>query len=75
MMHNDAELQGAQERIVFFSRLAASIRHIEKPVTHLASGYLIEIEKMHAKAMAYLHRHTSEPMPTQCGVEPCQEDR
>jgi hypothetical protein len=51
MIHQDAQLQGAQERIAFFSRLVANMRQVEKleNFTHMASGYLAEIEKMHAE--------------------------
>ena len=67
MIHNDTELQGTQERIVFFSRLVANMRQVEKPENfkYMASGYLAEIEKMHAEVMAYLSRHSSEPEPAE----------
>ena len=62
MIHNDVELQGTQERITYFCRLVAQMRTIESPENfkYMASGYLAEIEKMHAEVMAYLSRHASE---------------
>lgn len=67
MIHNDAELQGTQERIAFFTRLVANMRQVETPgnFKYMASGYLVEIEKMHAEVMAYLSRHASEPAPAE----------
>ena len=67
MIHNDVELQGTQERIAFFTRLAANMRQVEKPENfkYMASGYLVEIEKMHAEVMVYLSRHVSEPAPAE----------
>ena len=67
MIHSDAELQGTQERIAFFSRLVANMRHVEKPehCKYMTSGYLVEIKKMHAEVMAYLSRHASEPEPAE----------
>ena len=59
MIYNEVELQGTQERLAFFSRLVANMRQVEKPENfkYMASGYLAEIEKMHAEVMAYLSRH------------------
>ena len=59
MIHNEVELQGTQERLAFFSRLVANMRQVEKPENfkYMASGYLAEVEKMHAEVMAYLSRH------------------
>ena len=67
MIHNDQELQCTQERIVFFCRLVAHMRQIESPANfrYMASGYLAEIEKMHAEVMTYLSRHASEPAPAE----------
>ena len=67
MIHNDVELQGTQERIAFFTRLVANMRQVEKPENfkYMASGYLAEIEKMHAEVMTYLSRHASEPVPAE----------
>ena len=67
MIHNDAELHGAQERTAFFSRLVANRRQVEKPENfkYMASGYLAEIDKMHAEVIAYLSRHASKPAPAE----------
>jgi hypothetical protein len=67
MIHDDAELQGTQERIAFFSRLVANMHQVEKPENfkYMASGYLAEIEKMHAEVIEYLRRHVSEPAPAE----------
>ena len=67
MIHNDGELQCTQERIAFFARLVANMRQVEKPENfkYMASGYLVEIEKMHAEVMEYLRRHASEPAPAE----------
>ena len=65
MIHNDVELQGTQERIAYFCRLVAHMRTIEslENFKSMASGYLAEIEKMHAEVMEYLSRHASESVP------------
>lgn len=67
MIQNDTELQGTQERIAFFSRLVANMRQVEKPENfkYMASGYLAEIDKMHAEVLVYLSRHPSEPVPAE----------
>jgi hypothetical protein len=67
MIHNDLELQGAQERIAYFCRLVAHMRTIESPKNfkYMASGCLAESEKMHAEVMEYLRRHASEPTPAE----------
>ena len=41
------------------------MRQVEKPENFkaMASGYLAEIDKMHAEMMAYLRHHPSEPAP------------
>jgi hypothetical protein len=67
MIHNDKELQGTQERIAYFCQLVAHMRQRESASNfkYMASGYLAEIEKMHAEVMAYLHRHPSESAPAQ----------
>jgi hypothetical protein len=67
MIQNDQELQGTQERIAFFCRLVAHMRQAESPTNfhYMASGYLSEIEKMHAEVMVYLGRHASEPVPVE----------
>ena len=70
MIRNDQELQCTQERIAFFCRLVAHMRQVESPVNfrYMASGYLAEIEKMHAEVMVYLSRHASEPVPGRSGL-------
>jgi hypothetical protein len=62
MIQNDVELECAQERIAFFSRLVAGLRKTESTESFclMASGYLAEIEKMHAEVMEYLGKHASE---------------
>ena len=67
MIQNDQELQCTQERMAFFCRLVAHMRQVESPANfrYMASGYLVEIEKMHAEVMAYLSRHASEPVPAE----------
>lgn len=62
MIQNDTELQGTQKRIAYFCQLVAHMRRIESPgnFKYMASGYLAEIEKMHAEVMDYLRRHPSE---------------
>ena len=67
MIQNDQELQCTQERMAFFCRLVAHMRQVESPANFrsMASGYLAEIEKMHAEVIAYLSRHTSEPVPAE----------
>lgn len=69
MIQNDVELQGTQERIAYFCRLVAYMRTIESPENfkYMASGYLAEIDKMHAEVMAYLRRHVSDPAPAEAG--------
>ncbi len=43
------------------------MRRIESPTNfrYMASGYLAEIEKMHAEVMEYLRRHPSESAAAQ----------
>jgi hypothetical protein len=67
MIHNDHELQGTQKRMAFFCRLVAHMRQVESPANFrsMASGYMAEIQKMHAEVMAYLSRHASEPVPAE----------
>jgi hypothetical protein len=62
MIQNDVERECAQERIGYFSRLVAGMRKAESPESFrlMASGYLAEIEKMHAEVMGYLSKHASE---------------
>jgi type IV secretory pathway ATPase VirB11/archaellum biosynthesis ATPase len=67
MIHNDKELQGTQERIAYFYKLVTHMRQRESAANfqYMASGYLAEIEKMHAEVIAYLRRHPSEAAPAQ----------
>jgi len=67
MIHNDQELQCTQERMAFFCCIVAHMRQVESPANFrsMASGYLAEIDKMHAEVMAYLSRPASEPMPAE----------
>jgi hypothetical protein len=53
--------------MAFFCRLVAHMRQVESPAnfSYMASGYLAEMEKMHAEIMAYLSRHASEPVPAE----------
>jgi len=53
--------------MAFFCRLVAHMRQVESPANfrYMASGYLAEIDKMHAEVMAYLSRHASEPVPAE----------
>lgn len=62
MIQNDVELQGTQERIAYFCRLVAHLRQLESPENfrYMASGYLAEIERMHAEVMEYLSCHASQ---------------
>lgn len=47
---------------MLFQGWVANRRQVETPgnCKYMASGYLAEIEKMHAEIMAYLSRHASE---------------
>ena len=65
MIQNDKELECTQQRIAYFYRLLAQFRITVKPEIYpmMAGAYLAEIEKMHAEAMEYLRRHSSEPAP------------
>lgn len=65
MIQNDLELAGTQERIAFFAKIVAEMRVRAHPENYaaMASGYLAEIEKMHAEVMEYLSRHASEFEP------------
>jgi hypothetical protein len=67
MIRNDVELKGTQERIAFFILLVANMRQVETPESfkYMASGYLLELEKMHTEVMEYLRRHASEPAPAE----------
>ena len=65
MIQNDQELRATQERIAYFAGLVAQFRVTTSPAEFelMASGYLAEIEKMHAAVMGYLRRHSSAPAP------------
>jgi hypothetical protein len=67
MIHNDIELKATQERITLFGSWVAQFRVAIPPAEFkfMASGYLAEIEKMHAEVMEYLRRHASEPAPSE----------
>ncbi len=63
MIQNDLELKGTQERIAFFANIVADIRVPAENYAAMASGYLAEMDKMHAEVMDYLSRHASEFEP------------
>ena len=67
MIRNDQELQGSQERIAYFCQVVAQMRVTEtaENFPSLASGFLAEIDKMHAEIMEYLSRHATEPAPAE----------
>ena len=67
MIHNDQELQVTQERIAYFQRLLAQLRVTATPVEFplVASGYRAEVVRMQDEVLAYLTRHTSEPVPAE----------
>lgn len=56
MIHNDAELQAMQERILLFENILAEARKTCSPVNYQAMSerYLAEIERMQAEIRAYL---------------------
>ncbi len=63
MITNDQELQVMQERIAHFARWLAQIRQTARPeeFAAVASGYRLEIERMHAEVLEYLLR----PLPAE----------
>ena len=67
MIQSDQELRATQERMTYFAGLVAQFRVTTSPAEFelMASGYLAEIEKMHAEVMAYLSHHSSEPAPAE----------
>ena len=67
MIRNDQELQASQERIAYFCQVVAQMRVTEtaENFPSLASGFLAEIDKMHAEIMEYLSRHATEPAPAE----------
>ena len=62
MIRNDQELTVTQERIAYFERLLAQLRVTARPheFAAVASGYRIEIERMHQEVLDYLTRHATE---------------
>ena len=67
MIHNDGELEAAQERINYFYRLLAQLRVTAKAdeFPAVASGYRAEIARMHEEILNYLTRHASETTPAE----------
>jgi hypothetical protein len=65
LIQNDQELEGMQERIIYFQRLLAQLRVTATPEEFplVAGGYRAEIERMQAEVLEYLTRHVSEPVP------------
>jgi hypothetical protein len=58
MIHNDVELQAAQEYVLRFERILATARGTYTPEAYeaMASSYLAEIERAHAEIVEYLRR-------------------
>lgn len=67
MIHDDKELQAAQERITYFCRLLAQLRVTAKPEEFhaVASGYRAELARMQEEVLEYLTRHASQPVPAE----------
>ena len=67
MIQNDQELKATQERIAYFEGLVAQFRVTTSPAEFklMASGYLAEIQRMHAEIIEYLGRHASESAPAE----------
>jgi hypothetical protein len=67
MIQNDQELKATQERIAYFEGLVAQFRVTTSPAEFklMASGYLAEIQRMHAEIIEYLGRHASESVPAE----------
>ena len=66
MITTDQELQVTLDRIAYFQRQVAQLRHIEtNPANyHLSvSGYLAELDRMNLEVREYLWRHPSEMRP------------
>ncbi len=63
MITNDKELEVMQERIAHFERWLAQIRKTARPEEFavVASGYRLEIERMHAEVLEYFLR----PLPAE----------
>jgi hypothetical protein len=58
MIANKQELEVTKERIKYFQNLLENIREKSDPrqFEYMASGYRMEIERMHAEVMDYLLR-------------------
>jgi hypothetical protein len=56
MIQNDVELQAAQEYVLRFERILAAARRMYTPEAYeaMASGYLVEIERVNAEILEYL---------------------
>ncbi|MEW6207315.1 MAG: hypothetical protein AB1631_03045 [Acidobacteriota bacterium] len=67
MIQNDKELECTQERIDYFCKILSQMRVTEPPENYvvMSSGFLAEIEKMHAEVMEYLSRHPAELEPVE----------
>ncbi len=67
MIQNDKELECTQERIDYFCKMLAQMRVTEPPENYalMSSGFLGEVEKMHAEIIKYLSRHPSEIEPVE----------
>jgi hypothetical protein len=63
MIRNDQELQVTLERIRYFQRQVARLRHVENnPANYRlsVSGYLAELDRMNLEVRDYLWLHPSE---------------
>jgi hypothetical protein len=58
MIKNDVELQAAQEYVLRFERILTASRNTYTPEAYeaMASGYVAEIERIHAEIVEYLRR-------------------
>jgi hypothetical protein len=65
MIATDIELQTTLDRIAYFHRLLAQLRVTSSPEVFpaMASGYRMQIERMHHDVLDYLTRHASEFHP------------
>jgi hypothetical protein len=56
MIASDVELQAAQEYVLRFERILAAARRTYSPEAYeaMASGYLVEIERVNAEILEYL---------------------
>lgn len=57
MIHNDAEFEATQKRILLFERVLAEARQKYTPLNYqaMAEGYRIEIEQMQSEIRGYLN--------------------